>query len=333
MKRKIHLFLAAICVFSSLTACNSNSLPPENNTGSSVTESVVTIETEPQTELETDVWVQVPRVIYTSAPLGAIDESIEVNSNVADMQVDVTNSKNVDLKKNDRTIEIDGKVKQLTYVGSTDFQQANVSERIQTNYGKDEYDDELGNPCWFYPGTDRLHTYSNNYLRNNRQSDTDPIKSQEEIDAIAESFFKTHAGFDVSNAPNYVERIQDRGDYVYYDYDYRFCGYETSVSYYLSVTKQGKILTYTSRDAFLFEDFEGIITAEDIDRAAKALVFPSDLGGGSEERSLTVGSDGYLYLCLQYIVDGYQEVDDQGNLIENHPSRCYSYYVRVIPEA
>ena len=63
MKRKIHLFLAAICVFSSLTACNSNSLPPENNTGSSVTESVVTIETEPQTEPETDVWVQVPRVI------------------------------------------------------------------------------------------------------------------------------------------------------------------------------------------------------------------------------------------------------------------------------
>ena len=281
---------------------------------------------------ETEESIYIPRVIYTVSPLGSVSEDIEVSADVSSVPID-RQMENADEQKGDRTLVLNGETIPLSYAGSKKNQNPSTADRISVNYSKDEYTDELGNPVSFYRGTDVLQQYMNLVLLRNHESDTDPKKSRDELVTLGRSLMQELAGFDAGNDSRYKETVNERGQTIALVYTYRFCGYETTTHYSIRLTKTGKVIDYSSHDAFLYSEWDGKITTADIEAAVSSLVLPSDLGGEELGRELIVGNDGYLYVYFEYYAESYTEYDDQGNVVEEHPSKSYTYYVRVTPGA
>ncbi len=285
-------------------------------------------ETQAETEAETEESIYIPRVIYTVSPLGPVSKDIEVSADVSSVLMD-RQLEDADEQKGDRTLVLNGETIPLSYAGSQRTQNPSTAERISVNYSKDEYTDELGNPVSFYRGTDVLHKYMNLVLLRNHESDTDPKKSRDELVTLGRSLMQELAGFDAGNDGRYKETVKEKGQTISLVYSYYFCGYETTTQYSIRLTKTGKVIDYSSHDAFLYREWDGRITTADIEAAVSSLVLPSSLGGEELGRELIVGNDGYLYVYFEYYAAAYTEYDDQGNVVEEHPSKSYTYYVRV----
>ena len=280
------------------------------------------------TEAVTEPTLQYPAVIYTVSTLHVTDEDIEIRNDVKSMNFGMSQSTDMlDLEKGTCQFTVNGSEHTLTYTRTFMYRYEDCSETVKRNYSRDEYEDDEGNTYEFYEGTRLVGRF--------QKKDGDPApgyekKTKKQMTDIAKKTILQFSGIDV-DANEAFEEYSSFTDGATFWYTYTFCGYETNQEIYLRMNPAGEVMEYKHTHALLYREWEGVLTENDILRAADTVHYPSDMGAGNLTQSITVGNDGYLYVKLSMMEFAYDETDAEGNVVMEHPVHFTEHYVRVTP--
>lgn len=331
--KKNSLFIILLVIIFCISSCN-RSTPNNNFEGKQHdTDNIIWDEktkVPEANENSTDEPIEpVVRVVYSTQPIELSNTNVIVYNNPATINLGMEDiSESVILEKSDKSIQINESSKVLKYMESRVYSNSEAPETILKSYGVDIYTDDEGRKYEFYAETDTLSFFTD--WRVPSENATNPKKSSE-ISSLADKLIAQYApGLDISFFEKSIK--EDAGMY-YVKYNYKFCGYNTDSEIYMSINSDGKLAVYHSETAFIFQDWEGIITADDINEAAATISYPSNLPINYTEQKLVMGDDGYMYLKMIAMMDGYTETDESGNHVNEILPTESICYIRVIPES
>lgn len=274
----------------------------------------------------------VARVVYCTSYITLDDPDIIVKNDPSENGLGAhSKMKEVDGSKENKAFTMSGGQVMLTYESSREYVKQDVPEIIQNNRCVDLFYDNDGNQYRFYSGTDILNYYHNVDVNREFYVDSGKAKTEDELSQLADKVIESFAGIDVDNFEKGT--VNHRGNQYYVTYRYKFCGYATDTYISMSFTPSGTLAFYHSNEASIFQDWEDKITESDIKKAAASVSRSSIHPSGSTEQKLVMGDDGYTYLVISAITNGYTETDENGGFVRDVLPTESVCYVRVIPES
>lgn len=296
--KKLLILTLIVSLFVGMVSCGNGT---ENNIDNNI-QSVVT-DNKKTEENENQEAIQMERVVYTDS---------------SNFNIIPTEQKIVDGKEN-KSLTLDSKKLELNYSHSV------FAASDKSISGEDVYTDADGNNYKFSTTTGVLKQFANQEAID-KKTDSSPV-SKDEVSKAADDFLKLNqVGFDYAKMTK-EETQYDKTFYSMIIYRMEIYGYKTNCSADLIINSYGEICSYDSGYADLYEQRASEITESDINDAwdyfrTSEYMTEKDV---MPQKSIVLGDDGYLYLCVQTLRSN--DANDSNSGLEQ--GLCC--YVRIIP--
>lgn len=324
--KKTTLFAFCLVGMLLLSACGEKTPIASDATAGDTNTPVDVSETGTQEEVKSSV----PRLVYTNYSSAFVTEGVDVSAEYADLDLDMVGiGQSIDRKMGNRSFELNGETVTLTYGNSTEYQKSTVEE-ICAQYSKDNFLDENGNKFSFGKDSDTLLRYTNVEMIGNDYVDSGRPLDEAGLIAKAQEILNRYVN--VQDVSVFSRDVTKRDNYTSVVYRYSLCGYDTECTVHITLTNSGKLRTYDAHNVALFEAWQDQITAEDVQRAAEVISFPSTAGIAYTDEKLVIGNDGYLYLQYNAATQTYDVTDENGTVLVPSTVDEYVYYIRVVPD-